>query len=260
MAFDLTGRVALVTGGGRGIGAAIVKRLAEHGASVAIANRTQDVAQQLADTLKDASVHPFSDLSKAGISGLVDDVAQQRGRLDIVVHNAGGCDWAGIDVLSESLLADAMSINLNAFIWLAQAAHPHMKAQGHGRLLATSSVTGPQVAMPGSAHYAAAKAGLNGFIKTAALEFARDGITVNGVEPGFIEKPTGSLFSDPEKRKQIESYMPSGKLGQADDVACAMLYLASDEAKFITGQTIAVDGGALLPETQYAINLLDRID
>ncbi len=259
MAFDLTGKVALVTGGGRGIGAAIVRRFAEQGATVAIANRDTAAAEEVAATIDGASVHGFDDLSRAGLGALVAAVVEQHGGLDILVHNAGGCDWAGISTLDEDMLGETLALNLNAFIWLAQAAQPHMKARGRGRMLATSSVTGPKVAMPGTAHYAAAKAGLNGFIKTAALEFAADGITVNGVEPGFIAKPTGTLFNDPGKRHQIESYMPGGKLGSADDIAAAMLYLASDEAGFVTGQTIAVDGGALLPETQLGISLLDRL-
>lgn len=260
MAFDLSGRVALVTGGGRGIGAAICRSFAEAGAFVIIANRSVAPAEALAEDLDMAEAVAFRDLSRPGLTALVDDAVARHGRLDILVHNAGGTDWTAIADLDEQTLAETIALNLTTFIWLAQAARPHMASQGWGRLLATSSVTGPKAAMPGTAHYAAAKAGLNGFIRTAALEFARDGITVNGVEPGFIDKPTGSLFTDPEKRARIESYMPGGRLGRAEDIAAAMLYLAAPEAQFVTGQTIAVDGGALLPETHLGITLLDRLD
>jgi 3-oxoacyl-[acyl-carrier protein] reductase len=265
MAFDLDGKVALVTGGGRGIGAAICRRLAEAGAVVVVANRTIEVAETVASEIQaaggQASAIGFDDLSRQGIADLVAAIITENGRLDIVVHNAGVCPWAGILQLDEDTLAETLSVNLSACFWLAQASVPHMQQQGNGRFLVTSSVTGPKVALPGAAHYAAAKAGVNGFIKSAALEFAQFGITVNGVEPGFIAKPgRGSTLSDADKEARINSFIPLGGMGEADDIACAMLYLASDEARFMTGQTLVLDGGALLPETGYALDLMDRVN
>ncbi|WP_439527134.1 SDR family NAD(P)-dependent oxidoreductase [Pannonibacter sp.] len=254
--FRLDGQVALVTGGARGIGAAIVTRLAEAGARVILANRTLDVAEELARTLGgrglSAAAVPLANLSRAGLARLVQETAAREGRLDILVHNAGGCPWAGIEEMTEDQLDEALDINLKAAVWLTQAAVPGMRAAGHGRLLFTSSVSA-RVAMAGGAHYSAAKAGLNAFIRGAAFELARSGITVNGVEPGFIAKPGRGTLSTPEKQAEIGAAIPMGRMGEADDIACAMLYLASREAKYITGQTIVVDGGSTLPETGYAV-------
>ena len=254
--FDLSGRVAVVTGGGRGIGAAIVRRLARAGSTVVIANRTLDVAEALARELaKDgAAAHcmPFDKLDRDSLRAMVDGVASQHGRLDIVVHNAGGCPWSSLEELDEAKLADTLTLNLSAGIWLAQAAIPHMRANGFGRILMTSSVSA-RVAMGGGAHYSAAKAGINAFIRGAAFELARDGITVNGVEAGFIAKPGRGTMSEPENRSRLERFIPVGHMGEADDIACAMLYLASVEAKYVTGQTLVVDGGATLPETGFAV-------
>ncbi|MGJ7037521.1 3-oxoacyl-[acyl-carrier protein] reductase [Shinella sp. BE166] len=254
--FDLSGRVALVTGGGRGIGAAIVTRLAEAGAKVVIANRTVEAGQALAADLLAcglaASAVPLGDLGRSGVARLITETAEEAGRLDIVVHNAGGCPWANIADLDEDKLEEALSLNLKACFWLAQAAAPVMRANGFGRILVTSSVSA-RMAMAGGAHYSAAKAGVNAFIRGAAFELARDGITVNGVEPGFIEKPGRGTMSQPETMKKASCFIPMGRYGEADDIACAMLYLASEQAKYTTGQTIVVDGGSSLPETGFAV-------
>ena len=259
-AFSLAGKTALVTGGGQGIGAAIVTRFAEAGARVVAANRTVEQARNLAAALArrglNARAEAFDDLSRAGLTRLVESAA--RDGLDILVHNAGGCLWAGLDEMSEVALDAALDVNLRACFWLAQAAIPHFRAAGGGRILVTSSVTGPRAAMVRAAHYAAAKAGVNGFIRAAALELARDRITVNGVEPGFIAKPGRGELGGAETMARIAHYIPLGAMGEADDVAYAMLYLASPQAKYVTGQTIVVDGGALLPETGYAMDAARR--
>ena len=256
-AFDLSGQRALVTGAGRGIGAAIVTRFAEAGAEIVAANRTFEHAEALAVELRkrDFRVEPrrFQDLSRQGLTSLVNGVAAEGG-LDILVHNAGGCPWARIEDLDEAKLEDALELNLSACFWLTQAAIPHMRARGGGRILITSSVTGPRSAMIGAAHYAAAKAGVNGFIRSAAFELARDSITVNGVEPGFIAKPGRGALGSAEAMAKIAEDVPLGRMGEADDIAYAMLYLASREARYVTGQTIVVDGGALLPETGWAMD------
>ena len=253
--FDLSGRTALVTGGGRGIGAAIATRFAQAGACVVIANRTADVAEALAAELAgrklSARAVALEGLGRSALHRLVQEAERTNGRLDIVVHNAGGCPWASIDELDEDRLEEALALNLKACFWLAQAAAPAMRRNGFGRILVTSSVSS-RVAMGGGAHYSAAKAGVNAFIRGAAFEFARDGITVNGVEPGFIAKPGRGTMSRPETASRISRFIPAGHFGEADDIAYAMLYLASEEAKYTTGQTIVVDGGLILPETGYA--------
>jgi len=255
--FNLSGQRALVTGGGRGIGAAIVTRFAEAGAEVIAANRTLAHAEALAATLgaRGLKVEPvaFDNLSRPGLKALIDGAAADGG-LDILVHNAGGCPWSSIEALDEGKLETTLGLNLSACFWLTQAAIPHMRARGGGRILITSSVTGSRSAMIGAAHYAAAKAGVNGFIRNAALELARDAITVNGVEPGFISKPGRGALGSNEAMVKIAADVPLGRMGEADDIAFAMLYLASCEAKYVTGQTIVVDGGALLPETGWAMD------
>lgn len=128
------------------------------------------------------------------------------------------------------------------------------EAPGGGRILVTSSVTGPRVAYPGLAHYAASKAGVNGFIRAAALELACEGITVNGVEPGMIRTPAMANLGGEALNQAIAAAVPLGRLGEPEDIAAAMVFLASPAAGYITGQTLVVDGGALLPEAQPVIN------
>jgi 3-oxoacyl-[acyl-carrier protein] reductase len=155
-AFSLKGKSALITGGARGIGAAISRCFAEAGARVVIANRTSDRAETLARTLceegYDVSAAPLGDLSRKRIAGLVDTAAASHG-LDIVVHNAGGCTWSALENMSEEALEDAFNVNLKPCFWLAQASIPHMRRRGGGRILVTSSVTGPRSAMANAAHY-----------------------------------------------------------------------------------------------------------
>lgn len=257
-AFRLDGRVALVTGAGRGIGAAAAQRLAEAGAQVLLANRTLEGAEAQAATLRaaghDARALPF----EATEAGCGEAVAAARaaggGRLDILVHNAGGCPWSPLETLDSATLEETLRLNLTSCFWLARAALPALRERG-GRIVVTSSVTGPRVAMLDSTHYAAAKAGVNGFIRSAALELAPWGITVNGVEPGFVAKDRGRL-SQPALQAQLVRQIPRGRAGTPDDIAWAMLFLASDEAGWITGQTLVVDGGMTLPESGAVIDEL----
>ena len=249
-AFRLDGKAALITGAGRGIGAAVATRLAEAGASVMLANRTLDAAEALAAELSASGLQAratgFS-ADEAGCAAAVGATAQAFGALHILVHNAGGNTWASLEELKPETLRDTLRINLESCFWLTQAALPWLKRQG-GRIVITSSVTGPRVAMLDAAHYAAAKAGVNGFIKSAALELAAHRITVNGVEPGFVAKDRGRL-SQSQVKERLVRQIPLGVAGAPDDIAYAMLYLASDEARWVTGQTLVVDGGMTLPES-----------
>ncbi|QJW84771.1 SDR family oxidoreductase [Ramlibacter terrae] len=248
--FRLDGKAALVTGAGRGIGAAIATRLAEAGAQVLLANRSMGVAQELAASLAlrglAARAAPF-DATEDGCRAAVGATLQAFGRLDILVHNAGGCPWSPLETLTGDVLEQTLALNLKSCFWLTQAALPALRRDG-GRIVITSSVTGPRVAMRDATHYAAAKAGVNGFIRSAALELAPHRITVNGVEPGFVAKDRGRL-SEPARKERLVRYIPLGTAGAPDDIAFAMLYFASDQARWVTGQTIVVDGGMTLPES-----------
>jgi 3-oxoacyl-[acyl-carrier protein] reductase len=178
------------------------------------------------------------------------------GAIDILVHNAGVCLWAPLAEITDEALELTLAINLKACFWLTQAAMPHLRQSGAGRIIITSSVTGPRVAMSGSAHYAASKGGVNAFVRAAALELAADRITVNGIEPGFIAKPGRGSLSVPATRAKIEHYIPLGEMGRPDDIAFAAVYLASPGARYMTGQILTVDGGGTLPETGYAMDRL----
>jgi len=254
-AYSLDGKVALVTGGGRGIGAAIASVFAQAGARVLIANRTAEAGSLVAAKIREdggAAESIGCDIGRHDEAArAVTEAVGRFGALDIVVHNAAVNPWSRLEAMRDEELETTLAINLKACFWLAQAALPHWRARGSGRMLVTSSVTGPRVAMPGSAHYAASKAGVNGFIRSAALELAADRITVNGVEPGYIAKQGGSLLSDPERAARIARHIPAGELGRPEDIAYAMRYLASDEARYVTGQTLVVDGGSTLPESPY---------
>lgn len=251
-------RVALVTGAGRGIGAAAAQRLAEAGARVMLANRSLDAAEVVAAGLRarglQAQAIAFA-ADEAGCRQAVAAALATFGRLDVLIHNAGGCPWSPIERLTGEMLEQTLALNLKSCFWLTQAALPALRASPAGRIVVTSSVTGPRVAMVDAAHYAAAKAGVNGFIRAAALELARHRITVNGVEPGFVAKPRGRL-SQPEVRERLVRYIPLGQAGEPDDIAFAMLYLASEQARWITGQTLVVDGGMTLPESGQVMEAL----
>jgi len=185
---------------------------------------------------------------KPDAEAMVAQALARFGRLDILVQNAGIYPWTLIEDISVEEWDRVLGVNLRGTFLAAQACVRAMKPQGTGRMVFTSSITGPRVSSPGHGHYSASKAGINGFIRAAAVEFARHGITVNGVEPGNIL--TGGMKTHRSKAfiRSMEASVPLGRLGTPRDVAYACLYLASDEAAYVTGTTIVVDGGQILPE------------
>jgi len=255
---NLKGKVAIVTGAGQGIGEGIARCFAAAGAKVLIATRTVKNGAAVADSIvKSGGVASLlqTDVGQhAQVDRAVAHAVETYGRLDIVVHNAGVYPVHSIEELSDGDLDTTLAVNLKAGFWLIKAALPHLRRQGGGRFLFTSSVTGPNVAMPGTAHYAASKSGMNGLIRTAALEFARENITVNGVEPGYILTPAMQALGSEAEIAEMAKCIPAGKLGKPLDIANTMLFLASDEAAYITGQTIVVDGGSTLPESPVVLD------
>lgn len=182
------------------------------------------------------------------------EAASRRfGRLDIVVHNAGVYPICALADMTEDILDHTLDVNLKAAFWLTRAALPWLKQAPHPRILVTSSVTGPRVALPGLAHYAASKSGLNGFVRAAAMELAKLRITVNGVEPGLIRTEAMDALGDENQVAAMAAQIPLRRLGSPEEIAYAMQYLASEEAAFVTGQTLVLDGGALLPENASAL-------
>jgi 3-oxoacyl-[acyl-carrier protein] reductase len=263
MSGRLSGKVAIVTGGGQGIGRGIAKVFAAEGARVMIATRTAKHGQSAVDEIgKGGGEAALSIVDIGELEGarrVVAETTARFGRVDICVHNAASFLGGPVEDYSESDLETVLAVNLKACFRLSAACIPHFRKQRWGRLLFTSSVTGPRVAMPGTSYYAASKGGMNAFIRTLALEVAREGITVNGVEPGYIRTAAMELLADEEGMKQMAKYIPLGYIGAPEDIAYAMLYLATDEARYVTGQTICIDGGSTLPESPVFLEAMPGI-
>ena len=243
----LEGKVALIVGAARGIGKGIAVRFAEEGAKLVIADVEVEAGQATAAEL--GAVFIRTDISQmADAEAAVALALATYGKLDILVQNAGIYPWQLLENTSPDDWDRVMAVNLRGSFVAARAALVPMKAQGSGRMLFTSSITGPHVTSPGHGHYSATKAGINGLIRAAALEFSGYGILVNGVEPGNILTEAIQLHRGAAFIKQMEDAIPLGRLGNVRDIANAFLFLASDDASYITGTTIVVDGGQLLPE------------
>jgi 3-oxoacyl-[acyl-carrier protein] reductase len=223
--------------------------LAEEGAGVLIADRDEETGRKTALDLKGRVEFVRADIAvKKDAENAVSVVASRFGRLDILVQNAGIYPLTLIENIEPEEWDAVLAVNLKGTYLAARAALGIMKASRRGRMIFISSITGPRVTAPGHGHYSASKAGINGFIKAAALEFAGYGITVNGVEPGNIMTEGVIAHRSPDFIKSMEDSVPLGRLGSPRDVANAVLFLASDEASYITGTTIIVDGGQTLPE------------
>lgn len=243
----LEGRVAIVIGAARGIGAAIAERLAADGARLVLGDTEAEAGAATAARLGGRFV--ATDISrKADADAIVRAAVDGFGRLDILVQNAAIYPWTLIEDIEPEEWDRVMAVNLRGTYLAARAALPAMRAGGGGRMIFTSSITGPRVTSPGHGHYAATKAGINGFLKSAALEFSGYGITVNGVEPGNILTEGMQQHRSAEFIAMMQRAVPLGRLGTPQDVAATVAFLASDDAAYITGTTIVVDGGQTLPE------------
>jgi 3-oxoacyl-[acyl-carrier protein] reductase len=249
---SLDGKVAIVTGAGQGIGEAVAVLFAQQGAQVVVNARTKENVERVAARIRqnggEAHALPADIGTPEGVKALVDGTVAECGQIDILVHNAGIFPYNPLEDMDDEAWQQVIDVNLTAGYRLTRACIPSMKAQGGGRILFTSSVQGNHTAVPGCSHYAASKGGLNGFIRAAAFELAEHQITVNGVEPGLVLTAGIEDALSPRRRDLMAQYVPLKRWGEPEEVAHAMLYLASPEAGYVTGQTIVLDGGALLPQ------------
>ena len=241
--FDLTGKTALVTGATGGIGAEIAKTLHAQGAHVVLSGTREAVLKELAGALGTRVSVAAANLSdSAAVDGLIEAGEAAAGSpIDILVANAGITKDGLLMRMKDEDWETVLKVNLESYFRLSRAAMRGMMKRRFGRIIGITSVVGV-TGNPGQANYAASKAGMIGFSKALAQEVATRGITVNCVAPGFIESPMTEALNEQQKA-QILGTIPAGRLGSGGDVAAACVYLASDEAGYMTGQTLHVNGG-----------------
>ncbi len=247
----LTGRTVLVTGGTKGIGKGIARVFAGAGADVVLVGRDRErgeaAAQELGATYVAADVGKAEDCER-----MAAETEERLGGIDVLCANAGVFPDARLEDMSEGDIDAIFATNVKGTMLSVKACMGALERSGHGRVILTSSITGPVTGYPGWSHYGATKAAQLGFLRTAAIELAPKGITVNAVMPGNIETE-GLADLGAEYRQKMESSIPQRKLGKVEDIGHAALFLATDEAGYITGQTIVVDGGQVLPEGLMAL-------
>lgn len=251
----ITGRSVLVTGGTKGIGKGIARVFAAAGARVAVSGRdAQAGADAVAELGADSAEVTFiqADVSDAAqTERMVAEAVDRFGGLDVLCTNAGIFPKADLKDMTERDLDEIFATNVKGTMLAARAAIPALTRSGHGRIIITSSITGPITGDPGWSHYGATKAAQLGFMRTAAIELAGLGITVNAVLPGNIESEGMDEMGE-EYIRRMAATIPLKRLGTAAEIGNAALFLATDEAAYITGQTIVVDGGQVLPESLEA--------
>jgi len=260
---SIRGRSVLVTGGTKGIGKGIAAGFAQAGAQVMITGRDEASGGQAAEQLTAAAAgmipaggkvsYVRGDVSDpASCAAMVAAAVGQHGGLDVVCCNAGIFPASPLAEMTPADLDEVLATNLKGTFFAVQAALPALKQSGHGRIILTSSITGPITGYAGWSHYGATKAGQLGFMRSAALELAKSNITVNAVMPGNIAtEGLGELGAD--YQASMEASIPLGRLGSVADIANAAIFFASAEAGYITAQTLVVDGGQTVPESLEAM-------
>jgi 3-oxoacyl-[acyl-carrier protein] reductase len=248
---SLEGRVAIVTGGARGIGAGIAEVLGREHARVAIADIDGLAAEQLAEQLRkrgvQASAIEVDVVDRRSVAEMAAAVLERWERIDILAANAGIYPQARVEEIDDELFDRTMDVNLKGALHSIQACLPAMRRQRYGRVVLSSSITGNLVGAPGFANYGASKAAMVGLMRGAALEVVGDGITINAILPGNV-RTAGFEQLDESYREQIMRAIPMGRLAEPEDLGWAVRFLASEEAGYITGQTLVLDGGQVLPE------------
>jgi len=250
---SIAGRAVLVTGGTRGIGKGIASVFASNGARVLITGRDSDAARAAAEELPGEVSYVLADVADREDCRRMAAIAQERlGGIDVLCANAGIFPEGRLADLTEEDLDQVFGTNLKGTIFSVQACLPALERSARGRVILTSSITGPITGVPGWTHYGASKAGQLGFMRAAAIELAPSGITVNAVLPGnIITEDLADLGK--ARMRNMTAAIPLRRLGTVDEIGHAVLFLATEEAAYITGQTIVVDGGQVLPEFLEAV-------
>ena len=257
---SLAGRTAVVTGASKGIGRGIARRLGAVGCSVLVVARntaeTENVAREIMQAGGKASAFRADVADESAMKLMARAAVERYGSLDILCANAGIFPAAKLDVMSGTEFDKVLATNLRGTFLCVSACLPALK-RAKGRIVVTSSITGPITGYPGWSHYGASKAGQLGFIRTAAIELAPAGVTINAVMPGNIATE-GLDGLGPDYIAKMESSIPMKRLGTVEDIANAVLFFASDEAGYITGQTLVIDGGQTLPESLMALEEMSK--
>jgi 3-oxoacyl-[acyl-carrier protein] reductase len=256
MLTSIAGRSVIVTGASKGIGKGIATIFCRNGGKVLVVSRNLAEAEACAEELRrnggTATAFAADVASLDSMCTLADAAASSHGGIDILCANAGIYPQARIEELSPDDWDRVFATNLKGTFLAIKACLPHLKQSDQGRVILTSSITGPITGFPGWSHYGATKAGQLGFMRTACIELAKYGITINAILPGNI-LTEGLAALGPEYERSMAASIPLKRLGTVDDVGHAALFLASKEAAYITGQTIVVDGGQILPESLDAL-------
>lgn len=248
---NFDGRTVVVTGGSIGIGKGIARVFAKSGANVAIIARNKETAEQCAEEISSfpgqAKAFPADVTDLPSMERAMENIAEQFGGIDVVCANAGIFPSATLEEMTDEKWDHVLNTNTKGTYHTVKASLLYLKKADAGRIIITSSITGPVTGYAGWSHYAASKAAQLGFMRSAALELADQGITVNAVLPGNI-LTEGLEGMGEDYLQAMANAIPTKKLGTVEDIGYAALFLASKEAGFITGQTIIVDGGQTLPE------------
>jgi NAD(P)-dependent dehydrogenase (short-subunit alcohol dehydrogenase family) len=257
---ELDGRVAVITGGASGIGAATARRFAAEGARVAVLDRDPEGAEAIADEV-DGKAHAVDVRDGDAVELAINRIVGAVGRIDVLVNNAGTGDLRPLHTVDDKLWHRLIDVNLTGTFNATRAVVPHMLAAGRGAIVNNASLSG-LLPTRNEAAYSAAKAGVIALTKSGALEYGPT-IRVNCVAPGHVRTPLTIVWEQiPEAFEPIAEAIPLGRIGEADEIAEVILFLASDRASYVTGQTLVVDGGAMLPQagTDAALaKLFDRL-
>lgn len=249
--FSLDNQVVVVTGAAKGIGKGIATVMRKAGATLVIGDMDKEAGEKTAKELGGEFIE-LDVTNEKSVDAFYDELIKRHGRIDVLCSNVGIFPQALIEDMTEKDWDLMNNVNLKGMFFMVKRALKLMREKKYGRVVITSSITGPVTGYPGWAHYGATKAAQMGFMRSAALEYAKDGITINAVQPGNI-KTEGLIAQGEEYMRQMTNTIPTHELGAPEDIGYAALFFASREAAYVTGQSIIVDGGQILPESPDAI-------